>query len=61
MVFFDALGDYHPTPVYDAERLRAGMRIQHPAVVERATTTIVVFPGQEFEVNAYGTFMVRTA
>jgi N-methylhydantoinase A len=60
MVFFDARGDYEPTPVYNAEQLRPGMRIDHAAVVERATTTIVVFPDQELEVNAYGTFMLTS-
>jgi N-methylhydantoinase A len=56
LVYFE--DEYRPTPVYDADALRSGMRIDHPSVVERATTTVVVFPGQELEVNEYGSFRV---
>ena len=59
-VYFDAAGQFQSTPVYDADLLRPGMQIARPAIVERATTTLVVFPEQRLEVNEYGTFKVRT-
>jgi N-methylhydantoinase A/oxoprolinase/acetone carboxylase beta subunit len=32
------------------------MNVPGPAVVEQANTTIVVFPGQQLEVNKFGDF-----
>ncbi len=43
-----------PTPIYRREALLAGMRFAGPAIVEEATTTTVVRPGDSVEVDAFG-------
>ncbi|MEC9248182.1 MAG: hypothetical protein VX986_04100, partial [Pseudomonadota bacterium] len=57
-VFFGDINDYRKTPVYDGDSLSRGMIVKGPAVVEQVTTTIVVFPGQSVEVNAFGDFVL---
>ncbi|MDH0759190.1 MULTISPECIES: hydantoinase/oxoprolinase family protein [Pseudomonas] len=42
------------TPIYRREVLLAGMRFVGPAIIEEATTTTVVRPGDRVEVDAYG-------
>jgi N-methylhydantoinase A len=46
--------DFTTTPVYVADGLRPGMRIEHPAIIERSTTTVVVFPGLGADVGQSG-------
>jgi N-methylhydantoinase A len=43
-VFFEELGGYVDTPVYDGTAIGAGEEIRGPAVIEEPATTIVVFP-----------------
>lgn len=43
-VLWDLSRGYEETAVYDGERLAAGHRIQGPAIVEEATTTVVIPP-----------------
>ncbi|WP_440465672.1 hydantoinase/oxoprolinase family protein [Pseudomonas sp. YH-1] len=47
-------GQALPTPIYQREALLAGMRFAGPAIIEEATTTSVVRPGDSVEVDAYG-------
>ncbi|MDF3935717.1 hydantoinase/oxoprolinase family protein [Pseudomonas citronellolis] len=42
------------TPIYRREALLAGMRLAGPAIIEEATTTTVVRPGDRVEVDAFG-------
>ncbi|MCY1401710.1 Acetophenone carboxylase gamma subunit [compost metagenome] len=42
------------TPIYRRESLLAGMRFSGPAIIEEATTTTVVRPGDAVEVDAFG-------
>jgi N-methylhydantoinase A/oxoprolinase/acetone carboxylase beta subunit len=44
---------------YDGEKLRHGVEIDGPAVVELATTTIVVFPDHRMSVNSYGDLRIE--
>jgi N-methylhydantoinase A len=46
-------GGFHPTPLYDRERLKAGMRIAGPAVVVEYSSTTVVPPDFHCCVDAY--------
>ena len=45
LAFFAEAGEYRPTPVYDASTIIVGAAVGGPAIVEEASTTIVVFPG----------------
>ena len=48
-----------PTPVWDGEKLAASQTLTGPAIVELASTTIVVPRGFTLDVPAYGGFAVR--
>ena len=41
-------------PVYDRESLTPGQRITGPALIEEPGATVVVNPGYDFEIDAYG-------
>ncbi len=43
--YFAEFEEYRPTPVFDASTLTVGTVVDGPAIVEEASTTIVVFPG----------------
>lgn len=47
-----------PTPFYDRETLRAGQRIEGPAVIEQYDTTTVVSPGLTAEIDRLGNILV---
>ena len=44
--YFDELGGYVDTPIYQRSALQVGDEITGPAIVEQADTTLVVYPGQ---------------
>ena len=46
------------TPVYDGHGLRAGFEVSGPAIVELATTTIVVLEGFDLIVDRRGAFLL---
>lgn len=48
------------TPIYRVGALLPGDRISGPAVIEDATTTIVVFPGLKARVSRTGSFLLET-
>jgi N-methylhydantoinase A len=48
------------TPVYDGLALAAGARLDGPAVVELANTTIVVLAGFRLSVDPHGSFMLAS-
>jgi N-methylhydantoinase A len=43
--------EYRATPVFEGSRLVLGARVDGPAIVEEATTTIVVFPGSTLRLS----------
>jgi 5-oxoprolinase (ATP-hydrolysing) len=47
-----------PTPFYDRSRLRAGDRIDGPAIVEQYDSTTVIPPGLTAEIDRYGNILV---
>ena len=57
--YFRELGGMVETPVYLGDALQAGNRIEAPAIIEEATTTVVVFPGSEVGVTELGSYHVR--
>jgi len=58
VVFADGL---RSTPLYRAERLQPGNRIEGPAVVVRSDTTILVCPGDMATVDGYGNLVIEVA
>lgn len=57
--YFRELGGMVETPVYLGDALRAGNSIEAPAIIEEATTTVVVFPGSEVRVTELGSYHVN--
>jgi len=51
---------YLDTPIFDRASLPPGGRVNGPAVVEEFGSTIVVFPGQQVEVDPHGILVIRT-
>ncbi|MBI4445833.1 MAG: hydantoinase/oxoprolinase family protein [Acidobacteria bacterium] len=58
MAFFRPSGGFTETPIYDSEKLRAGHELTGPAIVESATTTIVIPPGRKGRVDEYLNFII---
>jgi N-methylhydantoinase A len=57
--YFRELGGMVETPVFLGDALRAGNVVEAPAIIEEATTTVVVFPGSEVRVTELGSYHVR--
>lgn len=53
-----AVDGFVDTPVYARVKLFAGHRIVGPAIVEQYDSTVVVFPEQTAEVDAYGNLLI---
>ena len=57
-VYFTEARKYVQTKIYDGHALKPGNRLNGPAVVELATTTIVVRPGQTLMMDPYRNYVV---
>jgi N-methylhydantoinase A len=55
---FAASGKATRTPVYDGDRLGAGVAISGPAIIEEVTTTIVIEPGWIAKLDASGSYVI---
>lgn len=55
---FADLGGMTDTPVYDGDRLNEGQTVAGPALIEEATTTLVLPPGSLATVTASGGYLV---
>ena len=55
-VFFD--DGFIATPIFDHRRLAPGNRIEGPALIEGANTTLVVHPDQRITVDGFGNVLV---
>jgi N-methylhydantoinase A len=51
----------HQADIYDAEKLDPGMTFPGPAVIEDPATTVVVHPGQNVAIDAYGNIHIEMA
>jgi N-methylhydantoinase A len=58
LAYFDDIGRYDPTPVYDRHRLPIEVAIDGPAIIEQPDTTTVVYPGQQAQVDVAGNLIV---
>jgi N-methylhydantoinase A len=54
-------GKFRPTPIYARAALRAGNRIDGPALVEEHASTTVLLPGDKLEVDVYGNLVIAVA
>jgi len=57
--YFHELGGMVETPTYDAARLTAGATLVGPAIVDAATTTVVVYPGHRLTADGLGSMLVE--
>ena len=55
-IYWDELKKILETSAYDGTRLRFGNVIVGPAVIETPDTTLVVRPGQQLTIDAFGNF-----
>jgi N-methylhydantoinase A len=53
-VYFRAHGGTLSCPVYQRGALTPGQRLSGPAIVEEASATTLVQPGDSLQVNEYG-------
>ncbi len=59
-LFDIASAAFAPAGIYDRTRLKAGDRIDGPAVIEQADATTVVLAGQRAEIGAHGALTIHT-
>jgi N-methylhydantoinase A len=53
-VYWQELGGYEDTPVFDYDTLPGGVEVDGPCVIEMPTTSVVVRPGQTATLDALG-------
>ncbi|MDE0029963.1 MAG: hydantoinase/oxoprolinase family protein [Deltaproteobacteria bacterium] len=58
-VYFEEYEDFTATDIYDFGRLRPGMSIAGPAVIETPVTTIVVNPNDRAEMDAFRNVVIH--
>ena len=60
-VYFAELGGFHQTPVYRNPVLAVRKTDQGPVLIEQAGSTIVIGPGDRFEVDKLGNVLIAVA
>ncbi|MGC1442729.1 MAG: hydantoinase/oxoprolinase family protein, partial [Burkholderiaceae bacterium] len=60
-VFSLAIGEFVDTPVYHGPDLQCGQRLTGPAIIEEATTTIVVDAGDEVAIDDLDNYVLTLA
>lgn len=58
--YFSEVGDFVSTSVYDRYRLRPGMRISGPAIIEERESTAIVRPGMSASLDGYLNLHIHT-
>jgi N-methylhydantoinase A len=59
MVWIDESRGAQPTPVYDGTRLRPGQTLTGPAIIDEATTTIMVGVGDRLSVTDAANYLIE--
>jgi N-methylhydantoinase A/oxoprolinase/acetone carboxylase beta subunit len=59
LAYFPSIGDYVPTAVYDRYRLRPGMILAGPAIIEERECTSLVLPDWQCTVDKYLNLILR--
>ena len=57
-VYMHQLGGLRELPVYDGSRIGANARIEGPALIEEATTTLMLLPDMRVETDVHGNYLV---
>jgi N-methylhydantoinase A len=60
-VFFAETKEFVESAIYDGSRLGPGNRIEGPAVIEEALTTVALPPGSQCEVDTFGNYLIRVS
>ena len=60
-VYFETVGDFVNTKVYDRTKLGPGSAIQAPAVIEERITTVIVHPGWSARIDGFGNVIMEQA
>jgi N-methylhydantoinase A len=58
-VWFEDKHGMLPTPVYDGAKLRPGQTLMGPAVIDEATTTILIGAGDRLRVTAAANYLIE--
>jgi N-methylhydantoinase A len=58
-VYFNELGDYVETPVYDHYKLPLDRPIKGPAIIEQRESTAVVGPSGTAHVDGHGNLVIN--
>ena len=61
LAYFGEAGEYRATPVYDASTLPVGAVVEGPAIVEEASTTIVVFAGSNLTLRRRDVYVMKVS
>jgi len=56
--YFDELGDYFSTTVYDRYSLKPGDKIVGPAIIEERESTFIIGPNSNLTVDKFGSLLV---
>ena len=59
-VYFDESKGFVETPIFERSGMSLGHRIDGPAIIEQADSTIVIHPGQSFETDGFGSLLIST-
>jgi N-methylhydantoinase A len=58
-VIFENVGGID-TKIYLRDKLSPGMKINGPAIIEEVTTSTIIYPNMELEVDKYGNLIINT-
>ena len=56
--YFQELGDFVSTAVYDVARMRPGMVIAEPGIIETPITTVLINPGDQAVMDEFGNIRI---
>ncbi len=59
-VYFEQSGRPVNCAIYQRDRLGAGDKLNGPSIIEEWSSTTIVLPGQELEVDLYGNLKIYT-
>jgi N-methylhydantoinase A len=58
-IYFE--GQYHPTPIYDRNKMQADLQIPGPAIISEMDSTTVILPGYHAKVDVVGNLLINPA
>ncbi|MFT4807789.1 MAG: N-methylhydantoinase A [Paraglaciecola sp.] len=58
-IYFE--GQYHPTPIYDRNKMQTDLQIPGPAIISEMDSTTVILPGYHAKVDVVGNLLINPA